>query len=137
MARTCWSRKGKYRQWKQGCVTWEGYRDAAQTCRGRIRKAKVPIELNLSRAVKNKQTNKQKPKKGLYRFIGQMRQAKESILLLQNDKEELPTTGVKKAEVLNEFLATLFTGRQDYHIPELVSLGGNWGSKLLPTVRVK
>ena len=34
-------KKGKYRQWKQGHVTWEEYRDAVRTCRDEIRKAKT------------------------------------------------------------------------------------------------
>jgi len=34
------AKKGTYRLWKQGCVTWEEYRDAVQTCRHGIRKAK-------------------------------------------------------------------------------------------------
>ena len=33
------SKKEMHRQWKQGHVAWEEYRDAAQMCRGGIRKA--------------------------------------------------------------------------------------------------
>jgi len=46
--------KEKYRQWKQGWIVWEEYRDAALTCRKRIRKVKVQVEMNLVRNVKNK-----------------------------------------------------------------------------------
>jgi len=35
------AKKGTYRLWKQGHVTWEEYRDAVQTCRHEIRKAKA------------------------------------------------------------------------------------------------
>jgi len=49
--------KGKqemHRQWKQGQVSWEEYRDAAQLCRDGIRKAKAQLELNVARDAKNK-----------------------------------------------------------------------------------
>ena len=46
-------KKGAYKLWKQGRVTWEVYRDAVRTCRHRIRKAKVQVELNLERDVKS------------------------------------------------------------------------------------
>ena len=42
-----------YRKWKQGCVSWEEYRAVVHVCRDRIRKAKVQMELNLARDVKD------------------------------------------------------------------------------------
>ncbi|PKU41414.1 rna-directed dna polymerase from mobile element jockey-like [Limosa lapponica baueri] len=42
--------KGK---WKQGQVSWEEYRDAAQLCRNRVKKGKTQLELNLARDEKN------------------------------------------------------------------------------------
>ena len=33
-------KKEMYRQWKQGWVAWEEYRDTVQMCRNAIRKAK-------------------------------------------------------------------------------------------------
>ena len=62
------AKKGVYKLWKQGHVTWEEYRDAVRTCRRRIRKAQAQAELNLVRVVKNN-------KKTFYRYIGQKRQA--------------------------------------------------------------
>ena len=48
------AKKGAYKLWKQGRVTWEEYRDAVRTCRRRIRKAKAQVELNyLAWDVKN------------------------------------------------------------------------------------
>ena len=107
-------KKGAYKLWKQGRVTWEEYRDAVRTCRRRIRKAKVQVELNLARDVKNNKT--------FYRYIGQKRQAKTGVPSLVNLKGELASTDKEKAEVLNEFFASVFTGGQDSslsHIPEL------------------
>ena len=54
------------------------------------------------------------------------RQALESILPLINEKGELATTDMEKAEVLSEFFASVFSGSEDshvYHIP--APLGGN------------
>ena len=55
---------------------------------------------------------------------------------LVNVKGGLASTDGEKAEVLNKFFASVFTGSQDSlisHIPEshiLEPVGGNWGSKL-------
>jgi len=47
------AKKGAYKLWKHGRVTWEDYKDAIWTCRCEIRKAKAQAELNLARDVKN------------------------------------------------------------------------------------
>ena len=60
-----------HRKWKQGCVSWDEYRDVVCVCRDRIRTAKAQMELNLARDVKDNN-------KGFYRYIGRRRQAKES-----------------------------------------------------------
>ena len=99
-------RKAAYKLWKHGRITWEEYRDAVRTCRRRIRKAKAQVELNLARDVKNN-------KKTFYRYIGQKRQAKMGVPSLVNLKGELASTDEEKAEVLNEFFASVFTGGQD------------------------
>lgn len=65
----------KYEQWKQEWVDQEEYRDVVQKCRDQIRKAKLQMELNM---VKNMKNNK----KGSFRHIGQSRQKKENVLLL-------------------------------------------------------
>lgn len=42
---------------------------------------------------------------------------------------------VEKAEVLSGFLASVFTGSQVSHVPEVTeAAGGDWGSKIPPTV---
>ena len=67
----------------------------------------MQVELNLMRDVKNNM--------GFYRYIGQKRQAKEGITPLTKEKGELPTTGMEKAEVLNEFFDSVFAGSQASH----------------------
>jgi len=42
-----------HRQWKQGQISREEYRDAARLCGDGIRKTKVQLELNLARDAKN------------------------------------------------------------------------------------
>ena len=71
-----------YRKWKQGCVAWKEYRAVVCVCRDRIRKAKVQMELNLVRDVKDN-------KKGFYRHTGRGRQAKESVPPLMNSRRVL------------------------------------------------
>ncbi|KAK4821003.1 hypothetical protein QYF61_010734 [Mycteria americana] len=61
-----------HRQWKQGQVTWEEYRNTARLCRDGVRKAKAQLELNLAGNAKNN-------KKGFYRYVNQKRKVKESI----------------------------------------------------------
>jgi len=54
------NKRERYRQWKKEYVTLEESREAVWMCRDRNRKAKVQMELNLGRDVRNK-------KKGFYR----------------------------------------------------------------------
>jgi len=96
-----------YRKWKQGCVPWEEYRAVVCVCRDRIRKAKVQTELNLARDVKDN-------KKGFYRYLGR-RQAKESAPPLMKGSVDLASSGIKKAEILNECFASVFMGGQASH----------------------
>jgi len=91
MARPAWlsqdllvKLKGKkelHRQWQQGQVSWEEYRDTAWLCRGGVRKAKEQLELNLARDAKSSE-------KGFYRYVNQKRKVKESIPLpIPNDQD--------------------------------------------------
>ena len=91
------------RKWKQGCVSWEEYRAVVRVCRDRIRKAKVQMELNLVRDVKDS-------KKGFYRYIDRKRQAKESVPHLMKGNGELASPDIEKAEVLSECFASVFMG---------------------------
>ena len=59
-----------YRQWKQGQVSWEEYKEAAKLCRDGVRKAKALLELNLARDAK-------KNRKGFYRYLNQKRKVQE------------------------------------------------------------
>ena len=82
-------------------------------------------------------------KKTFYRYIGQKRQAKTGVPSLVNLKGELASTDKEKAEVLNEFFASVFTGGQDSslsHVPEPCTPkppGGDQGGKSPLTVRAE
>ena len=92
------------------------------------------MDLNLTRDVRI-------PSCCFYRYIGQKRQAKESIPPLVNKKGEFVITDTDKAEVLNEFFASVFTSSKDScisrvpeaHTPE--PLGGNSGINSPTAVR--
>ena len=77
-------------------------------------------------------------KKTSYRYIGQKRQAETGVPSLVNSKGELASTDEEKAEVLNEFFASVFTGGQDSslsHVPEPCPPkppGGDQGGKFPP-----
>ncbi|KFQ63779.1 hypothetical protein N334_06073, partial [Pelecanus crispus] len=123
------SKRELHRQWKQGQVSWEEYREAAQFCGDGVGKAKAQLELNLARDVKNN-------RKGFYRYVSQKRKAKESIPPLMNKNANLVSTDKEKAEVLNNLFALVFTGNLSPH-PSRVDgpQDGEQGGKAPPTVR--
>jgi len=86
--------------------------------------------LNLVRDWKNK--------KGLFRYIGQKRQTKESVPPLKNEKGELTSSDMEKAEALNEFFASVLMiiwAFQAFCVPELLSR--DQGSKIPTTIRME
>jgi len=84
------------------------YGDTARLCRGGVRKAKVQLELNLARGVKNN-------KKGFYRYVSQKRKVKESVFHLTSKTGKLVTTEESKVEVLHNFYAPVFSGNLSSH----------------------
>ena len=109
-------------------MAWEYNRDASQMCADRIKRAGEQMELCLVREVKNK-------RKGFYKYIGQKRKAMESTAPLITEKEEQSIVNIEKAEVLNNFSASVFTGTQASHISHVPEpFGRRWRSKIYPTV---
>ncbi|KFO78572.1 hypothetical protein N303_07682, partial [Cuculus canorus] len=117
-----------HRQCKKGQGTWDMYRDTAQLCRDEVRKAKVQLELNLAREVK---TNK----KGFYRYINQKRKVIENVPPLIVGNDDLVPTDEEKAEVLNDFFASVFTDKCSPHPSWIMGQqDGDQGGKPPPTV---
>ncbi|CAM4508367.1 unnamed protein product [Lepidochelys kempii] len=85
-------------------MTREEYKNIARACRNEIRRAKSHLELQLARDVKSN-------KKGFFRYVGNKKKAKESVGPLMNEGGNLVTEDVEKANVLNDFFASVFTNK--------------------------
>jgi len=66
-----------YGMCKEGQATWEEYRNVVRACRDATRKAKVHLELNLSRDVK-------KNKKCFFKYISSKRKTRDNVGPLLN-----------------------------------------------------
>ncbi|GAB0204961.1 mitochondrial enolase superfamily member 1 [Grus japonensis] len=113
-------KKEAYRGWKQGQVTWEEYRETVRAARDQVRKVKALIELNLARDVKDN-------KKSFYRYVSDKRRTRENVSPLQNETGDLVTQDMEKAEVLNNFFASVFTGKCLSHTAQVTGgKGRDW-----------
>ncbi|GAB0188934.1 mitochondrial enolase superfamily member 1 [Grus japonensis] len=111
-------KKETYRGWKQGQVAWKEYRETVRAARDQVRKAKALIEISLARDVKDN-------KKSFYRYVSDKRRTRENVGPLQNEMGELVTQDMEKAEVLNDFFASVFTGKCLSHTAQ-VTEGRDW-----------
>ncbi|KFV16061.1 hypothetical protein N340_10026, partial [Tauraco erythrolophus] len=97
-------KKKAYRGWKQGQVAWEEYREIVRATRDQVRKAKALIELNLARDIKGN-------KKNFYGYVSDKKRSREDVSPLRKETGDLATQDMEKAEVLNDFFASVFTGK--------------------------
>jgi len=94
-----------YGMWKEGQTTWEEYRNIVRACREATRKkAKVHLELNLARDVKDN-------KKGFFKYVSSKWKTKEDVGLLLNEVGALVMEDTEKAELLNAYFASVFTAK--------------------------
>ncbi|GAB0185845.1 mitochondrial enolase superfamily member 1 [Grus japonensis] len=119
-------KKEAYRGWKQGQVAWEEYRETLRAAREQVRKAKTLIEISLARDVKDN-------KKTFYRYVSDKRRTRENVGPLRNEMGELVTQDTEKAEVPNDFFASVFTGKCLSHTAR-VTEGRDWENAEPPTV---
>ncbi|GAB0209645.1 mitochondrial enolase superfamily member 1 [Grus japonensis] len=121
-------KKEAFRGWKQGQVAWEEYRETVRAARDQVRKAKAQTELNLARDVKDN-------KKSFYSYVSDKRRTRENVGILQNYMGDLVTQDMEKAEVLNDFFASVFTSKRSSHTAQVTEgKGGDWENEEPPTV---
>ncbi|GAB0190300.1 mitochondrial enolase superfamily member 1 [Grus japonensis] len=121
-------KKEAYRGWNPGQVAWEEYRETVRAARDQLRKAKALIEINLSRNVKDN-------KKSFYRYVSDKRRTRENVGPLRNEMGDLVTQDMEKAEVLNDFFASVFTGKCLSHTAQVTEgKGRDWENAEPPTV---
>ncbi|GAB0205865.1 mitochondrial enolase superfamily member 1 [Grus japonensis] len=119
-------KKEAYRGWKQGQVAWGEYRETVRAAREQVRKAKALIEISLARDVKDN-------KKRFYRYVSNKRRTRENVGPLQNETGDLVTQDMEKAEVLNDFFASVCNGKCLSHTAQ-VAEGRDWENAEPPTV---
>ncbi|GAB0179685.1 mitochondrial enolase superfamily member 1 [Grus japonensis] len=100
----------------------------ARAGKHQIRKAKALIELNLARDVKGN-------KKSFYRYVSDKRKTAENVSSLRKKRGDLVTQDMEKAEALNDFFASVFTGECLSHTAQVTEgKGRDWENEELPTV---
>ncbi|GAB0206751.1 mitochondrial enolase superfamily member 1 [Grus japonensis] len=119
-------KKEAYRGWKQGQVAWEEYRETVRAARDQVRKAKALIQISLARDVKDN-------KKSFYRYVSEKRRMRENVGPLWNETGDLVTQDMEKAEVLNDFFASVFTSKCSSHTAQ-VTEGRDGENEEPPTV---
>ncbi|GAB0187360.1 mitochondrial enolase superfamily member 1 [Grus japonensis] len=121
-------KKEAYRGWKQGQVAWEEYRETVQAVREQVRKVKALIELNVARDVKDN-------KKSFYTYVSDKRKMRENVSPLWNEMGDLVTQDRENAEVLNDFFASVFTGKCLSHTARVTEgKDRDWENEEPPTV---
>ncbi|KFV02207.1 hypothetical protein N340_13570, partial [Tauraco erythrolophus] len=121
-------KKKAYRGWKRGQVAWEEHRVIIQATRDQVRKPKALIELNLVRDIKGN-------KKNFYRYVSDKKRSRENVGPLRKETGDLATQDMEKAEVLNDFFASVFTGKSSSVMAQVTEgKGRDWENEEPPTV---
>ncbi|PKU49370.1 hypothetical protein llap_409 [Limosa lapponica baueri] len=122
-------RKEAYREWQQGRVAWKKFRDVVQAARDKAMKGKAQIELNLAKDVKGK-------KKSFYGYFSDKRKTKNNVDPLQKEMGDLATQDMEKADVLNDFIVSVFIGKCSSSTVQVTEYKGrDWKDEESLTVR--
>ncbi|GAB0209393.1 mitochondrial enolase superfamily member 1 [Grus japonensis] len=84
------------------------------------------MEISLARDVKDN-------KKSFYRYVSEKRRMRENVGPFRNETGDLVTQDMEKAEVLNDFFASVFTSKCSSHTAQ-VTEGRDWENAEPPTV---
>jgi len=103
LAELRWKRK-VYGMWKEEQATWKQHRNVVRACMDATRKAKVHLELNLARDVKDN-------KKGFFNYSSTKRKTRDNVGPLLNEVSALVTEDAEKAQILNAFFASVFSAK--------------------------
>jgi len=110
--------------------TWKDYKEVVRAARNQVRKAKTQIESNLGRDIKGNENK-------FYRCVNNKRKGREDVDPLQKETGDLVTRDIEKAEVLNDFSASVFTSKGSSHTAQAVeSKGKSLEKKDLPAVSI-
>jgi len=121
-------KKETYRGWKQGQVAWEEYREIVPVARKQVRKTKALTEINLATDVKVK-------KKAFYRYVNDKRQTRENVGPLWKEAGDLVSWDVEKAELLNDFFASVFNSKCSSHTTQVAEgKDRDWENEETPIV---
>jgi len=103
-------------------------REIVQTASEHVRKAKALMELSLAR------TSKATRKASIGMSVIKMK-AREKIGPLQEEAGDLVTQDIEKAEVLNDFLTSVFSGKYSSHTAQVAEgKSRNWQSEEPPAL---
>ncbi|PKU41566.1 hypothetical protein llap_8141 [Limosa lapponica baueri] len=105
-------KKEAYRGWKQGQVAREEYTEIVQAARDQVRKAKALIKLNLTRDIKGNM-------KSFYKCVSDKRKTRENVGPIWKEMGDLITWDMDKAEVLNDFFASVFASKGSSHTAQV------------------